>query len=342
MSKKLWGLSLRVFVGAPNKTPQQTLRATRNFFIIIFLVLCLTACGRVVLYNDLTQEDANKVMVLLQQNGIQAELAKETRQNETFWSVKVDQEMLAKARELIVSGNVISPRSPGLQEVYQAKGSSGWIRTPAEERARYLLAQKGEIINSLKKLPDVVDVDVVLNLPEQDELGRDEKKHPTASIVIKAQTAPKGQASLSELKVQEFVANSVEGMSARDVAVIINYMAPTGTTLRPGETVTLPKPGDMKDSDAALAATTTPVRLMGLKLDTDSRDRLKIYLIVFFVVLIILSVFLVVSIIQASRMRQELKAIKGGGAHAALEGQVMEGGTPRRLPQGTREPRQEG
>ncbi|OGQ05711.1 MAG: hypothetical protein A3F82_05095 [Deltaproteobacteria bacterium RIFCSPLOWO2_12_FULL_44_12] len=40
--KKWQGLSLRVFVGAPNKTPQQTLRATHHFFTV-FMVLITTA-----------------------------------------------------------------------------------------------------------------------------------------------------------------------------------------------------------------------------------------------------------------------------------------------------------
>ena len=301
------------------------------------LLVLLAACGEEVLYNDLSQEDANKVMVLLQQNGIAANLSQDIKQNEVFWTIKVDKNVLSKAREIIVTNNVISPRAPGLKEVYQGKGSGGWIRTPAEERARYLLALKGEIINSLMKLPDVVDADVVLNIPQEEELATGEKKRPTASVVLKAQVPKPGETSLQELKVQEFVSNSVEGLSPRDVSVLIHYLAPMATTIRPGETITLPKIGESRSVGAEAKGDQEGVRLMGLKLDTDSRDRLKVYLIIFFAVLVVLSVALIVSIVQSSRTRQELKTLKSGGGNPALEGQVLdERGSPR-LNAGNRE-----
>ena len=295
----------------------------KNSRLILSLLLSffLTACGEAALYNDLSQEDANKVMVLLQQNGIKASLSQVVKQNDVFWSITVPEENLSKAREIIVTSNVISPRAPGLKEVYQGKGSGGWIRTPAEEQARYLLALKGEIINSLKKLPDVVDVDVVLNVPKEEEIGDVEKKHPAASVVIKAHTPKPGESGLSEIKVQEFVANSVEGMSPRDVTVILHYIAPSGTIVRPGETVTLPL--DISKTKAAQEAQEASVPLMGLKLDSSSRDRLKVYLIVFFAVLVILSIALIIMIIQAGRVRNELKNIKGEGHSGAIEGEVM-------------------
>lgn len=307
------------------------------------LVLGLMGCAQEALYNNLTQEDANRVMVLLEQHGINAKLDKEVVQNETFWTIKVGKEEIAKARELVVTSHVISPKAPGLKEVYQGKGASGWIKTPAEERARYLLALKGEIVNSLKKLPDVVDVDVVLNIPEEEELGLREKKHPTASVVLKAMTPSPGQNSLNQLQIQEFVANSVEGMSPRDVSVLLNFMAPMGTTLRPGETILLPKGlASAFPEGGSQGATEASVRLMGLKLDPASKERLKVYLIIFFLVLVLLSSALIVSIIQSSRTREELKAMKSEGA-VALPGRTMEEGGPPRLgaPEGGEEEEEE-
>lgn len=294
-------------------------RKKLSFFLLLVssLLLLVAACARETLYNQLTQEDANQVMVLLQKNGIEASLEQEVVQNETFWVVKVGQQDLAKARELVVASHVISPRAPGLKEVYQtAKG--GWIKTPAEERARYLLALKGEIINSLKKLPNVIEVDAVINIPQEDDFGMKEKKRPTASVVIKAQPPQAGESSLSEVQIQQFVANSIEGMSPRDVSVLLNFVAPVGTRVRPGETVLLPKtPGEKKTPEVK-----ADVQLMGLKLDTSSKDRLKVYLIIFFAVLVILSAALILSILQLSRTRQELKGLKTGAKPALKGGQA--------------------
>lgn len=301
-----------------------------RLFVLLFGISLFAACSQIILYSDLNQEDANKVLVLLERNGIDATLKQERRQNEIFWSVQIDPKMASKARELIVSSQVISPRAPGLQEVYQTKGGGGWIKSPAEERARYLLALKGEIINSLKRLPEIVDVDVVLNMPEEEGLHSELPKRPTASVVVKAKTPELGQPALSEMKIQQFVANAVEGMSPRDVAVLLHYLAPEGAILRPGETILLTKMNESKGGEGVSEEPLKePVQLMGLTLDTASRQRLKIYLVIFFGVLTVLSIALVVSILQASRNRQTLKALQSGEERQALQGQVMEGGRPR-------------
>ena len=293
-------------------------RKSLNIFFFCLLTMFVAACSGAVLYDNLDQEDANKVMVLLQQNGIEATLLQEIKQNETVWSIKVPPEQMSKARALIVTHQIISPRAPGLQEVYQGKGSGGWIKTPAEERARYLLALKGEIINSLKRIPQVVDVDVVLNMPEEDSLSS-EKKRPTASVVIKSQSPQAGESGLSEVKIQEFVANSVEGLAPRDVSVLLHFMAPEGKMLKPGDTLILPKGA----GEVAAAPEIPTSRLMGLKLDTTSRERLKIYLILFFGVLVVISIALLVVILQGGRVRQELKMLKAGNPPPAIEGQVL-------------------
>lgn len=307
-----------------------------NFWLLVLFGLLWMGCGRVILYNNLNQEDANKVMVLLQGHGIEAVLEQEVKQNEVFWSIKVNKDVLAKAREIIVASHVISPRAPGLQEVYQGKGSSGWIKTPAEERARYLLALKGEIVNSLKKLPDVVDVDVVLNVPQEDTLGLKDKKHSTASVVIKALASNEPNSSLNEVQIQQFVANAIEGMNPRDVAVLLHFMAPVGTKLLPGQTVLLPK-GVSPSQAKPKAEEGTEKLLMGLRLDQDSKDRLKVYLIVFCTVLVVISIALILSIVQVGRMRQELKGLRSGPQRPALEGEVLEGEAPPRLQAGTKE-----
>lgn len=284
----------------------------------MYYVLC-SACGQEVLYNQLTQEDANKVLVMLQQHGVQAKLEQQVIQNERFWVVKVEKKDIARARRLVVDSQVVSPKAPGLKEIYEGKGGGGWIKTPAEERARYLLALKGELVNSLKKLPNVVDADVVLNIPEADDFGLKEKKHPTASVVLKAQPPQVGESSLNEVQVQQFVANAVEGMSPRDVSVLLHFIAPIGKEIKPGETILLPR--GISPTPEVKGGAEAQVQLMGLKLNPASKERLKIYLIIFFFILVLLSATLVFSILQMSRAREELRGLKGGQV------QALKGGT---------------
>ena len=285
----------------------------------------LTACHQKALYHDLNEEEANEILVVLQQNNIPATKVKEVKQNETVWAIEVAEQDLSRAQAILVANNLPRKQELGLSGVYKEKGL---IPTPDEQKARYLLALKGEIINSLKKLPEVIDADVVLNVPTKEEFSKKiDQERPTASVVIKAKSPESGPSSISEQKIQEFVANSIEGMAPRDVSVLISFINPVGKTMHPGFTTVLPQAGSpgvasvAEDSHAATSATSL---LMGLQVSAESKNRLKIYLVVFFSLLVLLAAALIVTIIQASRFRNEISDLKGGSA-GAIEGQVPGG-----------------
>lgn len=298
--------------------------------VAIIVLVAFVSCGGIALYQNLQEEDANEMLVLLNENNIKANKKKEVRQNETFYSVVVGDKDLSRARELLMQHNLPRRRELGLTGVYKDKGL---IPTPDEQKARYLLALKGEIINSLERIPDVVDADVVLNVPTKNEFASAEEKakqRPTASVIIKLKPSETGEPSLTEAKVQEFVANSIEGLSPRDVTVVLSYIPVSGQTIRPGQVMTLPpKGGEVPGSQ--VVAPVMDRELVGLRLDAASKERLKIYLLVFFLLLMILSAGLIISIVQGSRMRRKLAEMEGGqaGKYPAVEGKVMDEGPPR-------------
>lgn len=301
-----------------------------KFIAVLLIAFFIAACGKVPLYQDLSEEDVNEILVLLSENGIKAAKEKEVRQNEVFWSVSVANRDMSRARSLLVQHNLPRRKELGLTGVYKEKGL---IPTPDEQKARYLLALKGEIINSLERIPSVVDADVVLNIPTKDEFATAEEKagqRPTASVIVKLKPADPGEEHLSEAKFQQFVANSVEGLHPRDVTVIVSYIPGARPTIRPGEVRTL-TPVAPSETPEAKPLPEMDKELVGLRLDTPSKERLKIYLLVFFLVLIILSAGLVISIVQGSRMRRQIMAMQHGemGKFPAVEGKVMEEGPPR-------------
>ncbi len=299
--------------------------------VIAFIVLfAFVSCGGIALYQNLSEDDVNEILVLLSENNIKATKKREARQNEVFYSVVVSSKDVSRARELLMQHNLPRKRELGLTGVYKEKGL---IPTPDEQKARYLLALKGEIINSLERIPEVVDADVVLNTPTKNEFATAEEKakqRPTASVIVKLKQSETGVPSLTEAKVQEFVANSVEGMSSRDVTVVLSYIPAAGQTIRPGQVMTLPPKGTELPTVGGVAPTMDK-ELVGLRLDQASKERLKIYLLVFFFLLIILSAGLIISIVQGSRMRRKLAAMEGGqaGKYPAVEGNVMDEEPPR-------------
>lgn len=297
----------------------------------ICAIFFLASCAKIELYQNLSEEDANEILVLLSTNSIKATKKKVMVQNETSYSIEVPEDQMARARQLLVQHNMPHKKELGLTGVYKDKGL---IPTPDEQKARFLLAIKGEIINSLRKIPQVADADVVLNIPTRDEFANAEQQHeqrPTASIIVRLKPGIEQVESITEVKLQQFVSNAVEGLNPRDVSVIITY---TPTDVREA------KPGDVK----ALTPEWTPVaapaagalakvveekpmdkEIIGLNMDEGSKQRLKIYLLIFFILLIILSAALIIVIVQGSRMRRTLAHIKGSyGDHPAIEGQVLD------------------
>lgn len=295
------------------------------------VLIFASACGRIELYQNLTEEEANEILVLLSENNIRPIKKKVVVQNETTYSIEVREADMVKARSLLLQHNLPRRKELGLTGVYKEKGL---IPTPDEQKARYLLALKGEIINSLERIPQVIDADVVLNIPTRDEFASAESQQlqrPTASVVIKVKPDAAGLESVTEPKVQQFVSNSVEGMNPRDVTVIISYLQGEERVLKPGDVKTLATqaPG-LPPAAAAQMAKPTDHEIMGLNLDAESKGRLKVYLLVFFLLLVLLSSGLIIAIVQGSRMRRTLAALQGpAGENPAIEGQILEEGPPR-------------
>ncbi len=299
--------------------------------LLLAVSVLLSACGRIELYQNLQEEDANEILVLLSENGIKATKRKEVRQNETFYAIEVREADMVRARSLLLSHNLPRRKELGLTGVYKEKGL---IPTPDEQKARYLLALKGEIINSLRRIPQVIDADVVLNVPVKDEFASADAQHeqrPTASAVVRVKPDPSGLNAVTEAKIQQFVANSVEGMNPRDVAVMISYLPSDEKVLRPGDVQsfgTVPTPGAPPGQlpSGVAVAPAVQYELAGLKLDAESRDKLKVYIMVGLLFMIGMGTVLIVVIIQASRMRRTLSVLKGSfGGRPALEGHLEEG-----------------
>ncbi|OGQ21551.1 MAG: hypothetical protein A3I05_03360 [Deltaproteobacteria bacterium RIFCSPLOWO2_02_FULL_44_10] len=296
-------------------------------FLCVFS--CFTACGQISLYQDLSEEDANEMLVLLSEHNIKANKKKETRQNEIFYSVEVSPNDMPRSRQLLVEHNLPRRRELGLDGVYKEKGL---IPTPDEQKARYLLALKGEIINSLERIPDVVDVDVVLNLPTQDEFASraaNEIKRPTASAIIKAKPGLTVRSAISEAKIQQFVANAIEGLNPRDVSVIISYISSGTPTLQPGDVLSLTTP---TREGSSFSPEEQGQELLGLSLNETSKSKLKLYFLIFFLLLVLLSTALIIVIVQGSRLRRELSQTRD---MRTIEGRVVE--TPRQLQEGEEE-----
>ncbi|MDO8643611.1 MAG: hypothetical protein Q7S00_01410 [bacterium] len=270
-------------------------------------VLCFflfAGCNATDLHHNLLESDADEILVLLHQNGINAKKEKEVSGQEVSWKISVPRPELPEARRLLVQNNLPRRRELGLSGVYKEKGL---IPTPDEQKARFLLALKGEIVNSLRSIPGVVDADVVLNIPKDDEfsLMDEEQKRPTASVVLRiGEDDPSN--FVTEAKIQRFVANTVPNLDPNNVAVIITRRSQSGRGgLDASETV----PTRSLEEESLPTTIKAPEggwkQVAGLRMDSASFRQFRLYALTALFGLMILSVALIINVVRLNRLKQK-------------------------------------
>lgn len=285
-----------------------------HLLILLGLVFFLTACERNLLLKDLSQNDANEILVLLAQNGVSAEKEAITAQQKTLWTIYIDIDDEQRARELLVIHHLPKVRELGLEGICK---ESGMIPTPKVEKCRELLSMKGEIINSLRTIPGVVNSDVVLNIPDKAEFSDDDTVplRPSASVVVQVKQL-EGMDFLTEAKVQRHVANAISGMDVRDVSVIISrYLPPMAleetsleeTTIATTEPA-VEEPELIPEGSSGTEGVTevsTLVSLGGMTMEEASAGKFKLISILILAFFLLLSGALIYLLIRMVRLRQK-------------------------------------
>jgi len=257
----------------------------------------------------LGEQEVNEILVVLYQNGVNATKVKTESSQDISYSITVPKDQIQLARRILVENNLPKARELGSEGICKEKGL---IPTPEEEKCRKLLAKKGDIINSLQRVPGVIDADIVLNVPEISPFNTESQANtrPTASAVIRVKKSPDGY-EVTEARMQQFISKSIEGLDPRDVSVIITFVQPPQEILAKGPQVA---GGDIAGGNVKLAA------IAGLVMKAESVKRFKIFAVVMLVLLLGVSAALILNVIKLTKMRQELKVSKLNSGLAEVQG----------------------
>ena len=142
---------------------------------LALLVLLLAGC-RMDLYTGLSEKDANDMLALLLENGIDAD--KKAGERGT-WDLTVSKADLPRSMSLLNARALPRSSYSSLGQVFRKEGI---ISTPLEERARLMHALAQELSGSIAIIDGVLDARVHLVLPEQDSLG--ERATPSSASVL--------------------------------------------------------------------------------------------------------------------------------------------------------------
>lgn len=183
----------------------------RRALIIVAAVLTLTGCGKVNLYSQLSEQQANEIVALLLDAHIDADKATQ----EKAWVVRTSKSDLPRAVDLLRRYGYPHERFESIGDVFK---KDSFVSSPLEERARFLHAMSQELSHTISAIDGVIVARVHVAMPEHDALS--EKVRPSsASVFIKYR--PDVPMANHVAAIKALVVNSVEGLPYDNVTVTL-------------------------------------------------------------------------------------------------------------------------
>ncbi len=198
-------------------------------FILIFLVGCSTE-----LHHNLEEGSANDIIVALEENGVPAEKSRDPKNKEKYL-ILVPSGSELRALKVLGNRGLPRPEPKGFSAFYP---SQGFIPTAGEEQVVQNYARSQEIRRSLLTIDQVLDAQVNLVIPQKGRLRLSSQpaSQPRASVVIRHREI---DAPISEQKVKEIVAGSVQNLDPKNVVVVFTPSSNAGKILSDAEMVSV-------------------------------------------------------------------------------------------------------
>lgn len=195
--------------------------------LMIALALLLTGCQRVDVLSDLGEVDAIELIVLLRQNGIEAEKKPAGSTQEGRWAISVPPNEASHAFMILAENDQPREEPRGFADLF---GRGNLIPTALEEKTMLLQAQAGELAQTIESMPDVIHARVHISAPEPDPLLQAldaELPAPRASVFVKAWSGDRSGPGVTEQEIRTLVAGSVERLDPANVSVVLKTVAPS-------------------------------------------------------------------------------------------------------------------
>lgn len=188
-------------------------KSYKSFFCALCALVLLSGCGKMELYSNLPEKQANEMMSILQQHKISAK--KESGAENTWKIIVSDGNNFSRAVELLNSRGYPMDAFENLGQVFK---KSGLVSSPLEEKARFMYALSGDVSETLNKIPGVLSARVHVVLPENDPYS-DSVTSASAAVLITYRPESNLEEYVRDIKY--IVTNSIEGLDYEKVSVAI-------------------------------------------------------------------------------------------------------------------------
>lgn len=246
----------------------------RPFFLFVLAgVLFLTGCQTATtIVNDVSERDANEIIVLLASNGINAAkvaVPKSTTggaSTEQRWDISVPSPEITRSISLLNQAGFPRAKGTTLLDLF---GTSGLVPSDLQDKIRYQEGLSEQLATTIRKMDGIIDADVQITFPQ----GDDENKIPlTASVYIKHRGILDNPNSLLVTKIKRLVSSSLPGLAIDNVTVVADRALYT----------------DLSANAASCEEVQSYVSIWGIKVAHDSAT---LFRAIFYIFLILLFVF---------------------------------------------------
>lgn len=187
--------------------------------------LLLAGCA-VPVAGALSDEDANRVVTVLEASGVAATKESDP-EHEARFRVQVGREDASLAVTVLSHENLPPAKAPG---VLDALGESGIVPSRTAEHAKLVAGTAGDLERSLRAIDGVISARVHLAVPEGDALSLEDKpREPSASVLLRHRGV---SPPLAITDIQRLVAGAVPGLLPAQVNVVAT---PTPARSRPAD-----------------------------------------------------------------------------------------------------------
>ena len=183
-------------------------------------LLLVAGCAQEVIAHQQEERDANHILVLLRGAGLEPAKVQSTVSRELRFDVVVPADDAGSALTVLEAHNLPKTVRANTEKMFS---EGGMIPTTEQERAKRVVGVEGDIVNALRDLPRVVDVQTAVSIPEADPLRdiNEEAPKPKASVIVVYRPDDTNAPPVTPEDVQKFVQAKLPELRSAGVSVLL-------------------------------------------------------------------------------------------------------------------------